>query len=126
MQLLLRWAVSTGALYATVWILSAFGMATIEPGPWYGWFVASVMMGVVNAFIRPIAQFLAAPLNCLTFGIIGVVINGVMFWLVPVLTKSAGFPVFHVTPLGALLGAILTGLIGGLASKLIIREGEED
>ena len=125
-MLLLRWAITAGALYATVWILHQFGLATAGEGPWYSWFIAVIIMALVNALIRPIARLLTAPLNCLTFGILGVVINGVMFWLVPVLSEAAGMPVFKVNALGALVGSILVGAIVGILNKLIIRERERD
>lgn len=124
MQILLRWAVTAGALFVTVWILTQFGEAKIEYAHWYSWFVAVVIMALVNSLIRPIARLLTAPLNCLTFGIIGIIVNAVMFWLVGYLANAAGQPVFEVKPLGALVGSILVGLIGGAASQLIIREGD--
>ena len=40
--------------------------------------------------------------------------------------KSAGMPVFQVDLLGALLGSILVGLIGGVASQFIRREDERE
>jgi putative membrane protein len=127
MQMLLRWLISAGALYATVWLLSLFGQASVVARHWYSWFIAVIIMGLVNALIRPIARLLTAPLNCLTFGIIGVIVNGVMFWLVSVImTALTGDPVFQVKPLGAIIGAILVGLIGGAASQLLIREDDRD
>ena len=125
MQMLLRWAISAGALFATVWILQQFDLAKATPGPWYSWFIAVIIMALVNALIRPIANLLTAPLNCLTFGLLGIVINGLMFWLVPVLMAALGMPVFDIGFLGALLGSILVGLIGGLASNLLVHEKEE-
>lgn len=124
MNLLLRWAISAGALYATIWILSAFGLAKPGAGPWYSWFLAGIIMGLVNALIRPLARLLTAPLNCLTFGLVGILVNGVMFWLVSAIAQALGMPVFEVTFLGAVIGAILVGLIGGLASALLISEGD--
>ncbi len=124
MQLLLRWAVSAGALFLTVWLLSLFGEARLEPGHWYSWFIAVIIMGLVNSLIRPIARLLTAPLNCITFGIIGLVVNAVMFWLVGVIASALHEPVFQVGPLGALIGSLLVGAIGGVASKLMVREGD--
>lgn len=126
MQLLLRWAITAGALYATVFILSQLHLASLGKGPWYSWFFAVIIMALVNALIRPILRLLTAPLNCLTFGLVGVVINALMFWLVPVISEAAGMPIFTVEPLGAVLGSLLVGLIGGIASKLIIRKEEEE
>lgn len=126
MQLLLRWAVNAGALYATVLILAQLGLASLGKGPWYSWFIAVIIMGLVNALVRPILRLLTAPLNCLTFGLLGVVLNGLMFWLVPVIAEAAGMPIFTVKPLGALLGSMLVGLIGAIAGKVIIRKEEEE
>ncbi len=126
MQLLLRWAITAGALYATVFILSQLNLASLGKGPWYSWFIAVIIMALVNALIRPVLRFMTAPLNCLTFGLVGVVINALMFWLVPVISEAAGMPIFTVKPLGAVLGSLLVGLIGGIASKLIIRKEEEE
>jgi putative membrane protein len=127
MQLLLRWVITAGALYATVWILKLLQLAAAAAeGPWYGWFLAVIVMGLVNALIRPIASLLTAPLNCLTFGIIGFLVNALMFWLVPVIMEGLGMPIFRIGFPGALLGSLLVGAIGGLLSNVLIREGEKD
>jgi putative membrane protein len=125
MQLLLRWLITTVALYGTVWILQQFGLAKAGEGPWYNWFVAVIIMALVNALIRPIARLITLPLNCLTFGLIGLVVNALMFWLVPVICKAAGVPVFEVTFLGALAGSLLVGFIGAVLSMLLIREDDK-
>lgn len=126
MQLFLRWAISAAALYLTVWILHLFELAKLDAAYWYSWFIAVIIMALVNALIRPIARLLTAPLNCLTFGILGVIINAVMFWLVAAIADGIGTPVFQVTPVGALVGSFLVGAIGGALSKLIIPEREQD
>jgi putative membrane protein len=126
MQLLLRWVINAAALFATVWILQQFGLATVAAAHWSAWFIAVIIMAFVNALIRPVARFLTAPLNCLTFGIMGVVVNAVMFWLVAAIAQAAGAPVFTVTPVGALIGAILVGMISGLLSSFLIRDDEKE
>lgn len=119
MQLLIRWAVTTAALYGTVWLLSVFGLATVARVEWYAWFLLVLVMGLINALIRPAAQLLTAPLNCLTFGIIGVLVNALMFWLVPVLGDAVGLHVFRVGFLGALLGSLVVSAIDGLISQIL-------
>jgi putative membrane protein len=125
MQLLLRFAITAGALFITVWLLQQFGLAEVKAQHWSAWFVAVIIMALVNALIRPIARFITAPLNCLTLGIMGIVVNAVMFWLVAAIAQAAGEPVFTVTPLGALAGSILVGLISGALSSFLIREEEK-
>src|SRR5688572_30722525 len=119
MQILLRWAISAGALYVTIYLLQLFGQAKMQASEWYVWFFAVIVMALVNAFIRPIARLLTAPLNCVTFGIVGVLVNGAMFWLVSAITNA-----FTVTLLGAVIGAILVGAISGIVSDVLIRDDE--
>ena len=45
-------------------------------------FVAAIVLGLINAFIRPILMFLTAPINWLTFGLFALVINGILLKLV--------------------------------------------
>ncbi len=124
--MLVRWVLTAAALYATVRILGAIGLATVLPAPWYAWFLAVAVMGLVNSLIRPVAQMLTAPLNCLTFGLVGVLINGLMFWLVPTLLSELGLKVFTVQPLGAVLGAILIGMLGGLLERIFVPDKEDE
>ena len=129
MKMLLRWAVSAGALYLTVWILHAIGLANLGTAPWYSWFLAVIIMALVNASIRPVARFLTAPLNCLTFGIVGIIVNGLMFALVPLFAEALvpGGKIFDLKwPFGPFLGAILVGVLQSAGSKLLIPKDEED
>ncbi len=119
MQLLYRWAIATGALFVTVWILQQLGLAEVQSRSVFAWAAAAVIMGLVNAVLRPIANVLTAPLNCLTFGLLGVIINGVMFALVPVFSAMGGQSVFRVNLLGAVVGGLLVGLISGAANKML-------
>jgi putative membrane protein len=50
-------------------------------------FVVGVIFGLVNAFIKPIVQFLSIPLYILTLGLIHIVINALMLWLTAWITE---------------------------------------
>jgi putative membrane protein len=81
-----------------------------------------VVLGLVNALVRPIIMFFAWPLNCLTFGLLGFVINVCLFWLV-----GTFVPGFHVTgPVPALIGFIAMGAISGLINFLLKDRGDKD
>lgn len=74
--------------------------------------IATVVIGLVNALIRPILALLTLPLNCLTFGLFGFVLNALLF-------AAAGnaVPGFHVdSVLGAVLGPIIMGILAALLS----------
>lgn len=126
MKLLIRWVISAGALYATIWLLSVVGQAQAAQAGWMPWFVAVIIMALVNSLIRPVAAFLTAPLNCLTFGILGVFLNAAMFALVPVIAENVGMPVFRLTLWGALIGSLVMPAVDGALSSLIFRSNERD
>ena len=75
------------------------------------------VLGVVNAFIRPIIVFLTLPLTILTLGLFLLVINGLMLGLVAALV-----PGFHVNGFwGAVLGSILISLVSWILSWFLPR-----
>jgi putative membrane protein len=116
MRLLLRWGVTAAALWVTILVLNAIDpkMAQWKTGAG-GALIAALVMGIVNAVIRPIVKLLTLPLSCLTFGLFSFVINALMFLLVARLTHA-----FEVTFVGALLGSILMSLVSGIANFLIV------
>ncbi|MHB1610335.1 MAG: phage holin family protein [Sulfobacillus sp.] len=76
---------------------------------------ASLALGIVNTFVRPIVRLIALPITLLTLGLFGWVINALMLWLVSDLVP--GFIVQGFMP--ALWGALLLGLISGGTHWLI-------
>lgn len=103
-------------------LLTALGLwlaASIVPGMTItgtgALLVSALLLGLVNAVIRPIILILTLPLTILTLGLFVLVVNGISLalvaWLVP------GFQVAGL--LAATLGAIIVGLTGWFASALI-------
>lgn len=106
---------------AGLWIASA-----IVPGIRIdnGWTLlgAAVVLGVVNAFVRPVVVILTLPVTILTLGLFLLVINAAMLGL-----AAAFFDGFHVAGFGsALLGAIVVSITGWIASWFIGPRGKVD
>lgn len=120
--LLLRWAVSALALYITAllsqwisgWTPDWLDIAITLEG-WYTFFLAVVVLAVINALIRPMLVLLTLPLNCLTLGLFAVLINAAMFLLAGELVPGFTVKGFDA----ALFGSIMMGIIGGLANSLV-------
>lgn len=69
--------------------------------------LAAIVIGIVNALIRPILLVLTAPINFLTLGIFSIFINAFTLWL-----SSLFVPGFHIeTFMAALAGVIVLSLI---------------
>jgi putative membrane protein len=77
--------------------------------------VSALLLGVVNAFIRPILLILTLPLTVLTLGFFILIVNGISLALVAALV-----PGFHLAGLfSATVGAIIVGLTSWAASAFI-------
>jgi putative membrane protein len=77
--------------------------------------VSALLLGVVNAFIRPIIFIVTLPLTVLTLGFFILIVNGISLALVAALV-----PGFHIAGLfSATVGAIIVGLTSWAASAFI-------
>ena len=94
--------------------LGLWAAETIVPGVridgWGNLVVAALLLGIVNAVIRPIILILTLPLTILTLGLFILVVNGISLSLVAWLMPS-----FSLSGLGA---AILASMVVGLTSWL--------
>jgi putative membrane protein len=76
---------------------------------------AALLLGLVNAVVRPVVFFLTLPITFLTLGLFILVINGCMVLLVSRLMSS-----FHIDTLGtAVLASLIVGLTGWAANRFI-------
>ena len=78
-------------------------------------FVAGLLLGIVNAVVRPVVVLLTLPFTVLTLGLFILVINAAMLGLVSWLVKGFDLDGFGA----AFLGAIVVGLTGWLGSSFI-------
>lgn len=77
--------------------------------------LAALLLGLVNAFVRPVAFLLTLPLTVVTLGLFLLVVNAAMFGLVAAMLDNfivAGF-------WSAIFGAIVVSITGTLASMYI-------
>ena len=112
MKLLLGWAINAGVLLLLPYILPAvqvrdFGAALI----------AALVLGLLNAIVRPILVVLTLPVTMVTLGLFILVINGLMFWLASRLLDG-----FQVASFGwAIVAALLFSLISWVVSTVVLR-----
>jgi putative membrane protein len=110
-RFLKSWLINTLAVLVTVIILRnhiSYG------GRLENLLIASFLLGILNAFIRPILVVFALPLLILTLGLFMLVINALMLYLLKAL-----LPFFHVDSFGyAFLGALIISLISGALNIL--------
>lgn len=83
--------------------------------------LAGVLLGVVNAIVRPIAFILTLPITILTLGLFLFVLNAAMVWLVAAILPGFHAPWF----VPAFLTSIIVWLTGWVGSWLIGHRGFE-
>ena len=104
---LTRWLIST---------LAVFLVAQLHIGIWYGDWTsligAALLLGIINATLRPVLMMLSLPLILFSLGFFILVVNALMLRLVGGLV-----PGFHVDSFGsAFFGSILIGIASWLIS----------
>src|SRR5204863_6895566 len=75
----------------------------------------ALILGILNAFLRPILLLLTLPLNLITLGLFTLVINAIVFWVATQLPGGV-----HVVDFGAaFVGALVVSAISFVASRAI-------
>lgn len=86
----------------------------------------AVIVGVVNAVLRPVARTLGCLLYVLTLGLFGLVVNGLLFWLSGWIAGALGLP-FEVDGFwAAFFGALVVSVVSGLFGLLVTRPLTDD
>jgi putative membrane protein len=121
-EFLQRWAVTTvGVLVATHVVRG------IDYDHWRALLVATLVLGLLNAFIRPILLLLSLPFLIVTLGLFTLVINALLLYFVGWLVKSfhvAGFwPAFWGGLVISIITLLLNTLTGTGNTRVSIRRG---
>lgn len=109
MKLLFRWIFSAAAL-----MLIAYFVPGIRVTNFYAALIAALVLGLINALIRPLLILLTLPINIFTFGLFTLIINALMFWLASSIVK--GFYVAGFWP--AFWGALIMWVVGWFINSL--------
>ena len=73
---------------------------------------AALLLGILNAFVRPVLLILSAPIILVTLGFFILIVNGLLLWFVPNIVTG-----FHIDNFGsAFWGAIVIGIVSWILS----------
>ena len=116
MNVLIRWGLNALALYLTT--LLGVGLY-FEQTTLVAVLVAALVLGLVNAVVRPIMIVLTLPFTVLTLGLFLLIVNALAVGIVAALTP------LNVTGIGgAILGALVLSIISGLLSFFVAKRDE--
>ncbi|MDO8625974.1 MAG: phage holin family protein [Candidatus Magasanikbacteria bacterium] len=109
MKLFIRWLLSAAAL-----VLLAYYIPGISIANFYAAIVAALVLGLINALIKPIIVVLTLPFNILTLGLFSLLINTFCFWFASTVVKGFGVAGFWPAFWGAFAMWVFNWFVGSL------------
>jgi len=114
LRIIAHWIVNAAALLLIAYLYPGVQVLGLGPA-----LIAALVLGLVNALIRPILVILTLPATILTLGLFIFVINALLFWFVAEIVHG-----FAVTGFGAaLVGSLLYSLFTLVTSRLLFPRG---
>jgi len=117
MRFLVRLVLNGLAIIIAAWLLPGIHITSSLSA-----LLAGVILGFVNAIVRPVLFFLTLPLTLLTLGLFIFVLNAICFaltaWLVPGFSVDGFF--------SALVGALLVSVVSWILNGLVVGRRERD
>jgi len=117
MKFIIRLLINAIAL----WAISALNIAGVHANGWQALLIGAVVLGIVNAIIKPILIVISCPLEVLTLGLFTLIINALIFFFGLKLVPGWVIPNFW----SAFLASIVMTIISWILS-LILGENRSD
>ena len=118
MNLILRWAITAVALVVAAWLIPGISVQTQDA--WLAVIVMAAILGLVNAFVRPVLTLLSCPLVLLTLGLFLLVINALTLMLASWIAVNVFNLGFYVDGFwAALFGSIVVSIVSFLLSLFL-------
>ncbi|GHC97124.1 membrane protein [Nocardiopsis terrae] len=126
MSLIIRVIVNALALWAAVLLVDGIDVAAQDTtGQIVTYLAVGAIFGVVNAVIKPIVKTVGCLFYALTLGLIGLVVNALLFLLTEWISGWFDLP-FHVEDFwAAFFGAIVVTIVSWVAS-MFLPDGQDD
>jgi putative membrane protein len=103
-------------IYAIAIFLVAWLFDLIEIDSPTAWIVASLVLGILNATVRPFLALITLPLTIVTLGLFTLIINGLMLFLMSALVSGVEIESFWRAVLAAFLITIISSVFSALIS----------
>lgn len=115
MYLIVRWLLFAASIIFTAWLIPGITVSSFLAA-----LVVCIVLGLINAFIRPVVMFISLPVNILTLGLFTLVVNALMLMI-------AGYfsPGFSVNGFwSAFFGSIVLAILGAFINRIDTHEAK--
>lgn len=110
MSIILKWLISAIAL-----LVAAYLIPGITVTSFYIALIVALLLGLINAIIKPVLIVLTLPINILTLGLFTFVINGLLFWFLASFIQGFAVDGFWT----AVIGAIVVSIVSWFGNQLV-------
>ncbi len=118
-KILVRWVITALALFVAALMVPGI---RVSGTAWVAYAVMAVILGLVNALVRPVLKLLTCPLILLTLGLFTLVINGFTLWLSARIANALGIGFYVDGFWPAFWGALIVSIVSVLLSALVREE----
>ena len=108
-KLLLVWLINAFALVAVAYLMPGITVASFTTA-----LVAALVLGLINAVVRPVLVLLTLPVTLITLGLFIFVLNGLLFWFVGSFIQGFVVQGFWSGVFGAIVFSLISWLLSGL------------
>lgn len=116
MRFILRWLIGALTLLLLTHIVTGFHVTNF-----YAALVAALVIGLLNAIVRPVLILLTLPVNIITLGLFTFVINAALIWFTSTIVK--GFDVTGFWP--AVIAALVLWAVSTLTNWILHKDRNE-
>ena len=109
---LLRWLLYSLVILFIAWLIPGISVSGIQSA-----LIAIVIIGLINAILKPLVYLITLPINLLTLGLFSLVINALLFMLAGYLTPGFNVEGFWSALLGSLILSALSVPINKIDGK---------
>jgi len=108
-KLLLVWLINAVALIAVAYLMPGVQVASFTTA-----LVAALVLGLINAVVRPVLVLLTLPVTLITLGLFIFVLNGLLFWFVGSFIEGFVVQGFWSGVFGAIVFSVISWLLSAL------------
>lgn len=109
-KLIIKWLVLSATVVLAERLIPGISVTSITVA-----LIAGLVLGLINLIVKPVLTLLTLPINVITLGIFGIVLNALLFWAASYFVT--GFVIANF--LAAFLGSILVSIVLWLVHMLV-------
>lgn len=124
MKLIIRWAIGAFSLFVAAWMVAGI---RVDGGGWIVYAVMAVILGLVNAFVRPLLKLLTCPLILLTLGLFTLVVNALTMLLSAWVANNLFSVGFYIDGFwSAFWGALIVSIVSVVLNVFVKDDDKKD